>query len=217
MAMDRALFLGHDPWRLLQPVLGTPAVTTAFNAGYHMWFFFMFAFWLGAAFSFRAPELRLKYITACILAWAVGGAFLATVLSSAGPCFWDLLELPGRPFTELMAYLHAANEVSPVWALNVQAELWKSYQGEDALVGGISAMPSMHVASSVLFAVMGFAVSRALGWLMVAFNLVILIGSVHLGYHYVVDGIAGIAIALAAWRLAGWLVSRDRATAPGTV
>jgi hypothetical protein len=69
--------------------------------------------------------------------------------------------------------------------------------------GGISAMPSLHVALAVLFACAGFACHRAAGWAMTAFAFVIWFGSVHLGWHYAVDGLIGGALAVVLWKVAG--------------
>jgi membrane-associated phospholipid phosphatase len=66
----------------------------------------------------------------------------------------------------------------------------------------------MHVASSVLMAIVAFQFSRLLGMLMSFFAMGIMIGSVLLGWHYAVDGYAGALIAASCWGAAGWLVRR---------
>ncbi len=72
-------------------------------------------------------------------------------------------------------------------------------------------MPSLHVAQSFLF----FLVMRHKArWIAAAFGifaLVIFFGSVHLGYHYAVDGYVSIMVTLVVWSLAGWLVRRKGA------
>ncbi len=70
-------------------------------------------------------------------------------------------------------------------------------------------MPSMHVASSFLFVLLSWRVSKPLGWLLTGFLILILIGSVHLGWHYAVDGYLALALTWPIWRLSGWLVDRD--------
>ena len=77
----------------------------------------------------------------------------------------------------------------------------------DGRLAGISAMPSMHVASSVLMALYASTHARWAGWAMWTFAALIMIGSVHLGWHYAIDGYFGAVIAWCAWvigrRLAG--------------
>ena len=59
---------------------------------------------------------------------------------------------------------------------------------------------------------MGFSSGKYwLGWLAAAYATLIFLGSVHLAWHYAIDGYAGLAVALAGWHAAGWLVRWDRA------
>jgi membrane-associated phospholipid phosphatase len=67
----------------------------------------------------------------------------------------------------------------------------------------------------VLFALAFARVSRKLGWFFAVYAIVILVGSVHLGWHYAVDGYAGIFIAGFSWWLAG-IVARWVAARPVT-
>ena len=69
-------------------------------------------------------------------------------------------------------------------------------------------MPSMHVGSTTLFACYAFTWRRWAGWVMVGFLVLILAGSVALGWHYAVDGYLGAAIALLFWQIAGRVVRR---------
>ena len=99
-----------------------------------------------------------------------------------------------------MQHLRTLNEVSPVWALGVQEGLWEGHM-TDGRLAGISAMPSMHVATSVLMALYASKHARWAGWLCWGFAALIMIGSVHLGWHYAVDGYFGALIAWCAWRV----------------
>jgi membrane-associated phospholipid phosphatase len=107
-----------------------------------------------------------------------------------------------------MDYLKTTSELVPVPTLELQRMLWENYQNNGAAVGsGISAMPSMHVAIAALMALFGWRHSRAAGIALTVYALVVLIGSVHLAWHYALDGYAG---ALGAW-LIWWLVGRWQA------
>lgn len=72
------------------------------------------------------------------------------------------------------------------------------------MFGGISAMPSLHVATAVLFALTAWRIHWVLGVLFWFYALVIQMGSVHLGWHYAVDGYVGATVALVIW----WGVAR---------
>jgi hypothetical protein len=201
--LDRTLHFGVDPWRLLQPFLGYDAVTFAINLIYCFWFLALFGLWFYFAFAGKMSALRTRFFLAYMIAWWIGGGILAVVFSSAGPCYYGLLGLPTDPFAPLMSYLNEVNTRLPIWALDAQKFLWDGYAGVTGRPLGISAFPSMHNAMAVIFALAGMQLSRSLGRLLWLNAAVILVGSVHLGWHYAVDGYAAILIALAAWWIAG--------------
>jgi len=66
----------------------------------------------------------------------------------------------------------------------------------------------MHVSQALLFFLAMRRVSRGAGLLFGIFFIAILIGSVHLGYHYAVDGYVSIAVTGLIWALAGQYVRR---------
>jgi PAP2 superfamily len=208
--MDRAMHFGFDPYRILLPVLGSPFVVTALNAVYHFWFFLMFFIVTMACFVRRKPVARMTFLLAYVLTWAVGGNLLATVFSSAGPVYYARLGF-GDTFQPLMDHLAYSATISPVWALNLQEALWAGYQGSGNKFG-ISAMPSMHIASSTLMMLFVFQYSRVAGWALAVFLFLILLGSVVLGWHYAIDGYAGAIIAVAMWKLAAKIAVRPGLT-----
>ena len=90
----------------------------------------------------------------------------------------------------------------------MQQMLWDNYQNNKAGMGsGISAMPSMHVATAVLLALFGWRYSRQAGIALTLYAVVIMIGSVHLGWHYALDGYVGALGAMVVWRLVGRLLA----------
>src|SRR5262245_29974527 len=99
-----------------------------------------------------------------------------------------------------MTYLQSVNTIVPVWALNVQDMLWQGYVGEAAFKG-ISAMPSMHNATTLLFATAAFKVNRVAGWLLSVHAALIFLGSIHLGWHYAVDSYLAWPLMLLVWCL----------------
>ena len=211
MQLDRWLHLGVDPWVFLQPLLGYDYVTFAINMAYNFWFVALFSAWFWFGFQRQAGELRTRFFLSYMLAWWLGGGLLAVIFSSAGPVYYDELGLSPDPYTGLFAYLNAADSRIPLWFLDTQQMLWDGYTGKIPAMG-IAAFPSMHNASAVLFALAFRQVSKGLGWLFMGYAAVILLGSVHLGWHYAIDGYAGIAIAALSWWLAGhlarWFASR---------
>ena len=202
MELDRTLHLGFDPWVLLQPLMGFDFVTYAVNIAYNFWFVALFGAWFWFGFRDQAGELRTRFFLAYMLIWWLGGGLLSVVFSSAGPVYYSNLGLSPDPYTGLFVYLHNVDSRIPLWFLKTQTMLWDGYTGKIPAIG-ISAFPSMHNASAVLFALALRRVSPLLGVIFTIYAAVILVGSVHLGWHYAVDGYAGVALALAGWWVAG--------------
>ncbi len=213
IAVEQWLHGGKQPWEWLQPLLGYPVLTWLINVVYNFWFFIMFLvlFW---QMLDAANEVRRRVFLLCfVLIWAVNGSLLAALFSSAGPCFLDRL-LPGEPnpFAGLMAYLNEVNQSFPVWALPTQDALWGLYESNAMGIGaGISAMPSMHVSVAWLIFLLVRREVAWMKWLGRIFVSFILVGSVHLGWHYAVDGYVAILTTTLIWWLVSWAVAAGEA------
>jgi len=208
---DQALHGGYQPWELLQPILGHRYVSAAINFVYHLWLFVMFGVLLWQSVSLSRPRLRMQFMITFVLLWPLLGNVAATLLSSAGPVYYGRVTGLPDPFVPLMAYLREASQFVWLPALDVQEMLWTGYvNGGIQFGGGISAMPSLHLATSFSFALLGFAINRRLGLLFALFTGLILVGSVHLGWHYALDGYAGILATWPIWWAVGWFLDRPR-------
>jgi hypothetical protein len=204
MEADRALHGGVHPWELLQPLVGFPIVTVLINAMYHLWIFVLFGVVIWQAWSSNR-NLRTQFLLSFVMIWVLLGAGMATWLSSAGPCYYASVTDSASPYQGLMSYLHDVHRTHELPALNVQQMLWDSYQsGEVSMVKGISAMPSMHVSTAVLMALVAWRANRWLGIALTIFAVIIQIGSVHLAWHYAIDGYVSAVLTVAIW----WLVGR---------
>jgi hypothetical protein len=210
MSLDRWLHFGHLPSDLLQPVLGFSAATQLLDFVYYTWFpvLWMTVTWQ-AWYGDRDTTTRAQFLLSFALTWILLGTLAATLFSSAGPVYYARVTGAPDVYAPLMGYLHAVDIRHPIKALWTQDLLWTSYsEGKLSLIGGISAMPSLHVAMSTLLALFGFRVNRLVGWAYMTFAILIFIGSIHLGWHYAIDGYAGALGTTLIWLMSGWLVSR---------
>ena len=195
---DQALHFGYRPWELLQPVLGSGLATFLINFNYNAWFIVMNLFLLHFIFYAPPGEKRTHFYLTFMVMWMIGGSLLATVFSSAGPCYFDRIGLGAEAYEPLMTKLRAINETFPIWALDTQEKLWGLRQS-GSFLGGISAMPSMHNASALLFVLVAWSWGGWLRKVIVAHAVLILPGSVHLGWHYAIDAYLAFALTLVVW------------------
>jgi hypothetical protein len=214
MEWDFVLHGGRHPWLWLQPVLGHPLVTKGIYWLYIAWLLVLQAVVFWQTLSVARPLLRMQFFLTFILSWALLGSLGGTLLSSTGPVFYgEVTGLPS-PYVPLLDYLRSLNQTGDFSLIEVQDWLWQVYQGGDvAEFSGISAMPSMHVAMVTIFALLGWRVHWAIGTVLTLFAMIILVGSVHLAWHYAVDGYAGIIGACLIWALVGAVLRRHSAFA----
>ena len=211
-AIDRALFLGFDPWRITHALVPSTWGTQLLDGAYIAWFIPLLMFVL---LSGLLPlKLRTQFLVAFVLIWILMGTVLAYLLPGSGPCYYATFH-GTADFAPLMERLNMHHEAlsaargGGLVAVIGQESLFEAYQTREImLAAGISAMPSLHNAFAVLFACAGFAYSRTIGWALALFAFVIWFASVHLGWHYAIDGLVGGALAIVIWRWAGAMAAQ---------
>jgi hypothetical protein len=184
------LIFGTDPWRLTQTYLGWAG--PMLDRMYVTWAPAKFATLIFVLLQ-REDKRKAQAVVAYFLMVSTG-AIGQYSLSSGGPIFYERLGF-GPRFGEL--------HFLP-WVVATSNYLWTDYLNAGGNIGGgISAMPSLHVAVALWIAlvVRAFAPKvQAIGWLYFAS---IFIGSVYLGWHYAADSIVAVVIALFAWAVSG--------------
>jgi hypothetical protein len=192
--------MGVDPWRLLQPLLGHPLVTRVIQNVYLCgWTALLIAILMAVTFTPRLAHVRTRFYAIYFVAWILLGNVLAAAFLSGGPAYFAALTGDQSRYGPLMHYL-AFSDGAMNSSVTLQHQLWGMYLGHQMEMGsGISAFPSLHVAMTTLFALTAFHIDRRLGWLMSAVAGVIFVGSVHLAWHYAVDGLFSGVFVTAAW------------------
>lgn len=200
--IDHFLFR-EDPWRLALALFGR--LTPAIDCAYMMWILVKFT---TLAVLLALPESRRK--TQALIAYFLIMAFTAIgqyLLSCGGPVFFGRLGFGDR-FAQL--------PIEP-WVKVTTSYLWEDYlRGGGNIGGGISAMPSLHVAIALWFALVVRAYAPRWAYLGFLYYAMILVGSVLLGWHFACDGIVATAITLSAWGLAGRPMQRTGLSLPFT-
>ena len=203
---DFALHGSNDAWRLLQPFVGYQPITRLIEILYlNVWLLILTVFPAVLALGRDAGGLRIRYFATSFLILIVLGNVCAALGMSAGPVYYGYVTGDGGRFADLIDYLSfSKGQVSS--AADVQDYLWHLFSTNQTHVGsGISAHPSIHVAMATLFFLAGRSLSRKLGAVFFAYLVIIMIGSVHLGWHYAVDGYASVLGTYAIWHGIGAL------------
>lgn len=213
--IDRKMF-GVDPGLWLHQAIGSPTLTYFLDAIYHSWFVPM-TIGVGIVALCTDARTRMQYMTAYTMTWIGLGSILAYLLPAAGPCYYEMLvgERGNAPFAAVNAALladQAAKSANFLFTLEIKTMLLNRFDDPNLSIGGgISAIPSIHNAMAVLFALVGYRFNRTFGVLMSAFASLIWIGSIYLNWHYAIDGIVGAVGAIGLWYGAGRLVGRTNA------
>lgn len=216
--IDLWVHFGHHPWELLQPLLGYAVVTFFISIAYKFWFVLKFLVMYWQAFSQEKMDVRAQFFLTMFFSWIINGALFALFLSSAGPCFYGDFVAGGiqNPYVPLMDYLHNVNDNAyKIVHLESQAYLLEIYHGNIThMFSGISAMPSMHmsIATTIVLVCWHYGWLRRI--LALIFLLLTYLGSVHLGWHYAIDGYFSMITTYMIWRSAGWLVRRYKLHEP---
>lgn len=182
--MDKAIF-GRDPWLYF----------AGMDLKFHAWaysFFWFIAIMSTLLWLFVRPASRERSaaLVNYFALWSIFGPIGQYFGSSAGPIFYQRIGLGDR-FAEL-------GESIPRVTNSLSNYLWYHHSNHLPAVGaGISAMPSLHIAT-VAWVYLVFRTQRSkLAPFAAAFALYIFVLSVALGWHYAVDGIAGALGAIA--------------------
>lgn len=207
--IDRALFFGTHPWEITHMLFPDALTSSLISLMYSIWFFVVSTFLIVCMIKVDLKEKRLQIILSFMLCWIIIGNISAILFSSVGPCFYALAYPGEDPYQELMTILNTQNERlvsqgSPfkIWSLFIQDLLWEHYSLDIRDIGsGISALPSMHVSITYLMSISVYNINKKLGVIAWIYTFIIMVGSIHLGWHYAVDGFVAIFFTAAIWFL----------------
>jgi hypothetical protein len=201
--LDRLLFLGQDPWRLLGWLNSMP--TAIF---YHRGWFALMIVTLLVVLSRPASPQKSAVMLTYFLLWSVIGPLIHVLLPAAGPVFYEKLG-----YGDAFAAIPLPEEMA-----QMTTYLWTVYNGAQFGPGsGISAMPSLHIATTVWMVIAFAVLARRWTWAVAVPGTLIFLLSISLGWHYAVDGIVGGIAALGCYALCLRAVDPDRALSPASV
>ena len=188
--LDRLLFFGYSPTRLLLEI----KVWWFSEVMFFSYASFYVAFCLMVALAFLKKDVQmLRQLVLGILVIYIIGMALYYLFPSIGPLFVspDL-------------YAHTTNKYQGVlWGghLAIQANP-ATFQAGPYL--GVAAFPSLHGAHFLFLMLMAYRYTRPLAWIYVPWICLLYLSTIYLGWHYVVDLVAGAGMAYITY----WAVQR---------
>jgi membrane-associated phospholipid phosphatase len=202
--LDRSMFGGRDPGALMHDLLGTGLQTHFLSAAYVAFIVFL-PLTIGLALVFsRDLQAGLFYTTAQSINWLLGaGSYF--LLPSLGPVFAEpaaFVQLPVSEVTHLQGIL-----------LDQRLEFLRD--PASATPQSIAGFASLHISMSFTAAVaahlLGLGRRLKIGlWIWFAVTTA---ATIYLGWHYVLDDIAGVVLGALALALAAALSGVDLRTA----
>jgi hypothetical protein len=201
---------GDHPDGYLAPIFGSARVILLLDRVYHTWFYMLFGLVIWQAWESDHKRLRQFWMSFALI-WILLGILTAAALASAGPIYAGL-DRGSVSYTDLLARLNAAEALAPLFVRMSAWSLWEAARQPGASIGdGISAFPSLHVAIASLATFALWRAHRLLGVIGGSYALLILIGSIMLGWHYALDGEAAILGAAIIWMGTGqWAMRAER-------
>jgi membrane-associated phospholipid phosphatase len=193
ITLDQLMFLGQVPTAWLQKHLYDPANVRPYEIVFavtYVSYFFVPHIMAIASWRLR-PSLFPRVPVAILVTFHVGLLFYF-LLPTVPP--WLAHEF-GRGPEMARVMLTLTSQVDP-----------NGYENAARAVGAndVGAMPSLHMALTVLTALVAAEFGRFwkyVGWL---YAFMMGLSLVYLGEHYVIDEVAGVALALGAWKFSAW-------------
>lgn len=174
--IDRQIF-ATDPWRFFG------WLNNDFTAQlYHQAWFALMVLLLLKVLSSPPSQQKSATMLTYFLLWSVFGPAVHALMPAAGPVFYERLGY-GAAFAAVP---------QPAELREVADYLWHLYSGSKfGPASGISAMPSLHIATTTWLVIATYLFARRWIWPVSAAALLILLLSISLGWHYAIDGIVG--------------------------
>ncbi|HUO85204.1 MAG TPA: phosphatase PAP2 family protein [Thermoanaerobaculia bacterium] len=192
-ALDRWLLFGLSPNVFFLHLFGSDGFLRAIDFLYAKLFGVALVLSLPFLLSLRSNSLRVGFAAGKVALWTLG-AWLYLAIPSLGPAY--TFHQVWKPVQDLFP-------TSRLW----QYRLIRNYEmvleiprgtmnPEINMLYGVAAFPSMHVAFQTYVALWLFRISPRAGVLGSISAVIVFLGSVLTGWHYLIDSVAGVLLAV---------------------
>jgi hypothetical protein len=204
--IDAAIFFGMSPTIFFLQLFSNPRFLHFIDDAYLSFFLGGMLFALGFFFSMPKRRVRITFMTTIVVMW-LSGAWLYMLFPSLGPAYrfpdvWFpyVKELPRTQITQALLMRNYQAVIRLVRQLGPE-RITLSY--------GIAAFPSLHVATQTQIAIWMRKWWRPGAILFTLAAFFVFIGSMITGWHYLIDGLAGIALAFGSYAVSLWLAKKE--------
>jgi len=198
---EKTLAFGSVPTVWLQTQLFDPRQIGWLDRAttYVHWSYFVLPHVFAAYLFFERRHLFKRYVLIFVAVLTIGLA-IAFVFPAAPP--WA---------ASLTGHLDPTYKVVTEVGSELNVNLYQYFDNQIRSSNPVAAMPSVHMAISVIVLLMAFRVNWLLGGLAVVYNAAMAFSLVYLGEHYVLDILAGAMLTVAVYAAMGfWLRRRGR-------
>lgn len=181
-----------------------PFLTEYFQISYFMYFFM--PLYLGIELHYKKKENEINKFAAMILFSFYLSYLLYFALPAIGPRFslhdyWSIdLEMPGLFFTDMIRNV-----------IDKGATIYPGIPINEDIINR-DCMPSGHTMITLVNMILAFEFRSKMRWVILVIGTSLIISTVYLRYHYVVDVLAGIILALLVYfiepKIRSWIKSR---------
>lgn len=204
--IDQHLFFGMSPSIFFLQLFSNPTFLRFIDSTYPGFFFGGMYFALAFFFSMPRRRVRVAFITCSVLMWLTGG-WLYMLVPSLGPAY----RFPDIWFPYVKGLMQTQHS---------QVLLMQNYEAVIRLIRGggperirlsygIAAFPSLHVATQTEIAIWMRKWWRPGAILFTLAAFFIFLGSMITGWHYLVDGLAGIALGFGSYAASQWITRKE--------
>ena len=203
--LDQKLFFGISPTIFFLQLFSRPLFLRFIDLAYAQFFFYGMLISLSAFFSMPSRRTRMTFMTSIVVMW-IAGAWCYVLVPSLGPAYsFPDVWIPYAPYlkwtqTTQRLLMHNYTEV---------LKMSRGQGGSVLIVLGVAAFPSLHVATQSLVAIWFSRQWRAVAVIFAAAAFFVFIGSMITGWHYFVDGVAGVALAFGSYALSQWIAKKE--------
>jgi|GEM_PF-6698441 hypothetical protein len=199
LIIDRFIHFGIFPSTFIAETANLKIFNKLLDKLYFLWFptkILVLSF-----FIIHTSKIKKQlFLSSYFMIWVIG-VFLGLALPSIGPFALEQVALPapGMDFSfatqKILSYIYEAKK--PITA-NGNGNMFFGY--------GLMAFPSLHVTACILFFYFLKDENEILKYSSLIFLILIFLGSLYSGWHYAVDGYAGILIVFISVTISKYLV-----------